>query len=373
MNNRKIKVAMVTNHFGITGIGTVIMNYCKALDKEKYDLTIFAGQPISEKYEKECLENDIHLVELPSRHGNPKGHYIALWKALRAGHYDIVHDHGSSSMMAIELTIAKLAGVKSRIAHSHNSNCPNMKVHKLLNPYFRTVYTKALACGQLAGNWLFGENNFEVLPNGFHTDDFTFFKNERDAVRNKLGVENQLLIGHIGRINEQKNQEYLLDVFKEVAAIRGDAILLIVGIGPDEGKIKSRVKEHPYRDRIILYGETDNPTALYSAMDIFVFPSRYEGLPVVLLEAQISGLPCVVSDKVTREVDLGDINWQSIDDDPKQWAKAVVEIRRQSNQERLFYKEKHLSQIRKYNIACSVKQLDKIYTNMMTKDNCDLL
>ena len=176
MNNKKIKVAMVTNHFGITGIGTVIMNYCKALDKEKYDLTILAGQPISEKYEKECLENDIHLVTLPSRHGNPKDHYIALWKALRAGHYDIVHDHGSSSMMAIELTIAKLAGVKSRIAHSHNSNCPNMKVHKLLNPYFRTVYTKALACGQLAGNWLFGENNFEVLPNGFHTDDFTFSK-----------------------------------------------------------------------------------------------------------------------------------------------------------------------------------------------------
>ncbi|RGI12098.1 glycosyltransferase family 1 protein [Roseburia sp. TF10-5] len=373
MKNKKIKVAMVTNHFGITGIGTVMMNYGKALDKNKYDLTILVGKPISEKYEKECLENGIHLEALPSRHGNPKKHYVALWKALRAGNYDIVHDHGSSSMMAVELTIAKLAGVKNRIAHSHNSTCPNMRVHRLLNPYFRTVYTKALACGRLAGNWLFGENNFEVLPNGFHTDDFAFSKKNRDAVRNKLGVENQLLIGHIGRINEQKNQEYLLDVFKEVAAIRGDAILLIVGIGPDEEKIKSRVKEHPYRDRIILYGETDNPTALYSAMDIFVFPSRYEGLPVVLLEAQISGLPCVVSDKVTREVDLGDINWQSIDDDPKQWAKAVVEIRRQSNQERLFYKEKHLSQIRKYNIACSVKQLDKIYTNMITKDNCDLL
>lgn len=372
MNNRKIKVAMVTNHFGITGIGTVIMNYCKALDKEKYDLTILAGQPISEKYEKECLENDIHLVALPSRHGNPKGHYIALWKALRAGHYDIVHDHGSSSMMAIELTIAKLAGVKNRIAHSHNSNCPNMKVHKLLNPYFRTVYTKALACGQLAGNWLFGENNFEVLPNGFHTENFAFSKENRDAIRTELGVENQLLIGHIGRINEQKNQEYLLDIFGEVAAMRNDATLLIVGTGPDEEKIKARVQKHPYKDRIILYGETDNPTAFYSAMDVFVFPSRYEGLPVVLLEAQISGLPCVVSDKITREVDLGDINWKSIDDDPKQWAKAVLENRRESNYERLCYKEKHLSQIEKYNISCSVKQLDEIYTNMIAKNNCDL-
>ena len=97
---------MVTNHFGITGIGTVMMNYGKALDKNKYDLTILAGKPISEKYEKECLENGIHLEALPSRHGNPKKHYIALWKALREGHYDIVHDHGSSSMMAVELTIA---------------------------------------------------------------------------------------------------------------------------------------------------------------------------------------------------------------------------------------------------------------------------
>lgn len=365
MDDKKIKVAMVTNHFGITGIGTVMMNYCKALDKKKYDLTILAGQPISEKYEKECLENGIHLVALPSRHGNPKGHYITLWKALRAGHYDIVHDHGSSSMMAIDLTIAKLVGVKNRIAHSHNSTCPNLKVHKLLNPYFRTVYTKALACGKLAGNWLFGENNFEVLPNGFCTDDFAFSEKKRDAVRTELGVENQLLIGHIGRINEQKNQEYLLDIFKEVAAKRDDAILLIVGTGPDEEKIKIRVKEHPYMNRIILYGETDNPAVLYSAMDIFAFPSRYEGLPVVLLEAQISGLPCVVSDKITREVDLGDIIWKSIDDAPKQWAKAVLSVEYRSEKERIAYRENHIDTIRSYDITQSVKQLDKIYTDLV--------
>ena len=365
MKNKKIDVAMVTNHLGITGIGTVMMNYCKALDKNKYNLTILAGKPISEKYERECLENGINLVTLPSRHKETLRHYIALWKALRMGHFDIVHDHGSSSMMAIELTIAKLAGVKNRIAHSHNSNCPNMKVHRLLNPYFRTVYTKALACGQLAGNWLFGKNNFEVLPNGFHTDDFIFSKKDRDVVRNKLGVENQLLIGHIGRINEQKNQEYLLDIFKEVAEERDDVFLLIVGTGPDEEKIKTCVKEHPYKNQIILYGETDNPTALYSAMDIFVFPSRYEGLPVVLLEAQISGLSCIVSDKITREVDLGDLVWECIDDAPKQWAKVVLSVEYRSEKERIAYRENHLDMIKNYDITQSVKQLDKIYTDLL--------
>ena len=356
---------MVTNHFEITGIGTVMMNYCKGLDKNRYDVTILAGQPIAEKYKKECWENGIHLVALPSRHSEPRRHYFALWRALKIGHYDIVHDHGNSSIMAVELTIAKIAGVKNRIAHSHNSTCPNMKIHRLLNPYFKTIYTKALACGQLAGKWLFGENNFEVLPNGFYTKDFTFSEENRSVIRNELGIEKQLVIGHIGRINEQKNQEYLLKIFEKVASIRNDAILLIVGTGPDEKKIKSRVLEHPYKNRIILYGETDNPVAFYSAMDVFAFPSRYEGLPVVLVEAQISGLPCVVSDRITREVDFGEINWQPIDADVTLWANAILNIERCSTNERFMYKSLHSLQIQKYDIIQTVKQLDAIYMNLL--------
>ena len=98
---------------------------------------------------------------------------------------------------------------------------------------------------------------------------------------------------------------------------------------------------------------------------MFVFPSRYEGLPVVLLEAQISGLPCIVSDKITREVDLGDLNWQSIEDVPKQWAKAILSVEYRSEIERIAYREKHLKTIRSYDITQSVKQLDKIYVDMM--------
>ena len=361
----KIKVAMLTNHFGITGIGTVIMNYCNALDKDKYDLTVLAGRPIADKYIKECERAGIHLIALPSRHGEPLKHYYALWKALKTQKYDIIHDHGSSSMMAIELTIAKMAGIKIRIAHSHNSTCPNLKIHRLLNPYFKKIYTKALACGQLAGNWLFGEGNYEILPNGFHTENFEFSKENRNMIRNKLNIKDQFVIGHIGRINGQKNQEYLLKIFEKVASQRADTILLIVGTGPDADKIKAQVKIHPYRDRILLNGETDNPTAYYSAMDVFVFPSKYEGLPVVLLEAQISGLPCVISDKITCEVDFGDLIWQSIDKEPKEWAKTILTIKKCSFQDRVDYKKMHSNQVRKYDISQSVKQLDKIYTALM--------
>ena len=367
MKNNKIKVAMVTNHFGITGIGTVLMNYCKELDKDKYDLTILAGEPISDKYEKECKEYGIHLIALPSRHGKPAKHYWTLWKALKVGKYHIFHDHGNSSMMAIELTIAKLAGIKIRIAHCHNSTCPNMRIHRLLNSYFQTVYTKALACGNLAGEWIFGKDNFEVLPNGFHTKKFEFSQKNREAVRNALNIDNQFVIGHIGRINEQKNQEYLLKIFEKVANKKKDALLLIVGTGPDAEKIKAQVKVHPYKERIILYGETENPTSFYSAMDVFVFPSRFEGLPVVLLEAQISGLPCIVSDKVTREVNLGDISWQSIDMDPEEWAKVIFKTERYSGKDRIIYKDKHLVQIDNYDISESVKQLDGIYTSLLNK------
>lgn len=365
--NKKIKIAMVTNHFGITGISTVILNYCKELDHHKYDLTIIAGQPIAEENRKECAENDIHLIEVPSRHQRPMKHYLGLWKAFRKDQYDIIHVHGSSSMMAIELTIAKWAGIKIRIAHSHNSRCPNKKIHKLLNPYFKMIYTKALACGKMAGDWLFGEGEFEVLPNGFHTKQFDFSQRNRDTIRRQLKIEDQYVLGHIGRVNAQKNQEYLLKVFGEIADKCDKAILLLIGTGPDEEKIKREIEEHPYKDRIIMYGETDNPAVFYSAMDIFVFPSKYEGLPVVLLEAQISGLPCVVSDKVTQEVNFGEIKWQSIESDPMQWADEILKLKQRTDKERSAYTEKHLQQIKQYDIEQNVKEMEKIYMELIGK------
>lgn len=365
--DKKIKVAMVTNHFEITGISTVILNYCKALDKNKFDLSIIVGVPIAKENIEECERYGIDLISLPARHGEPLEHYFGLWKVLKRNPYDIVHIHGSSSMMAIELTIAKYAGKKNRIAHSHNTMCSNMIVHKLIKRYFRKQYTKAIACGNLAGGWLFGENQFEILPNGFHTECFRFDSEERNQIRKKLNIEDCFVIGHIGRFNDQKNQSYLLRVFEKVAGERKNAILLLVGIGPDFDTVKNLVENHPYKNQIILYGATSNTKAMYSAMDVFVFPSKYEGLPVVLLEAQTSGLPCIASDRITKEVDFGDIIWESIDHTPKRWADIILNLRPNQNTDRYKYYYTKQEKREEYDIDNTVKQLEKIYLELMDK------
>ena len=365
MNNRRIKIAMVTNHLEITGISTVMMNYCKMLNREKYDLTIIAGAPLAEEYRIDCNKFGINLIGLPPRHQKSAAHYYSLWKVLRNNRYDIVHVHGSSSMMAIELTIAKLAGTRILIAHSHNTKCPNMRMHKLLNPYFRSVYTQALACGKLAGEWLFGENNFKILPNGFDIGRYAFSASDRLKIRTKLGIQDKLVVGHIGRINKQKNQTYLLEVFETLAEHNSRAILLLIGTGPDYGLLRGLIEKHPYKERIILYGETKDTPAMYSAMDIFTLPSRYEGLPVVLLEAQISGLPCIVSDKVTKEVDFGNIQWRSIDDDPSVWADTIMNTVILDEREREEYRLLCQKEIIGYDIKNTVVQLENIYDQLL--------
>lgn len=362
-----LKIAMVTNHFGVTGISTVILNYSKMLDHTKYDITVIAGEPIAEENRTVCAQYGIKLIALPNRHRESIKHYMQLWKTLKKRKYDIVHIHGSSSIMAIELTIAFFAGIKIRIAHSHNSYCNNIKMQKMLNPYFRKTYSKALSCGTLAGDWLFGEGQYEILPNGLHTEEFKFDFQDRVRIRKELNIENGFVLGHIGRFNKQKNQTYLLKVFGQVADKRKDAVLLLVGDGPDFEETKALVETHTYRDQIILYGVSNNPQAMYAAMDVFVLPSKYEGFPVVLLEAQISGLPCVVSDKITKEVDFGSIIWESIDKEPKAFADKIFSVNVASDDEREKFYEDHCERISQFDVRTTVHQLENIYTDLLLK------
>ena len=361
--NKKTSVAMITNDLNINGISTVVANYCMNIDLDKFDITVIAGAPIDAIYKQKFDLKGIHYVELPARKSSSKVFYRALYKEFRNKKYDIAHIHGNSATITIELLIAWLNGIKVRIAHCHNSTCDNKKIHRMMLPLFKRLCTGGLACSDLAGQWLFKNGKYEVLPNGFYTERFCFNDNDRSEIRKELNIDDKFVIGHIGRFNNQKNHPFLLEVFKEVGKERKDAVLLLVGNGPNYDKVMQIIDNHPYKDRIIVYGETTEAEKLYSAMDVFAFPTKHEGLGIVLLEAQISGLKCVVSDVIPHEVVLGDsMVLLSLDDDISKWKDAI--LKNQSINRNTFYKESE-DKILKYDIRKNVKRLEDYYINAL--------
>lgn len=364
---RKFKVVMITSYFDRNGVTSQVINYATNLDKNKFQVSIAAGEPYDIGYEKACQENNIELCKLPQKQKNAYMYYKTIYSFLKKKKPDIVHVHGSSTLIAVELFTAMLAGVPVRISHSHNTTCSHPLLHETLKPFLKVVSNCYLACGELAGKWMYGDRAFQVIPNAFDTKTFVLNSDKRFSIRKKLGVDDNLVIGHIGKFNSQKNQEYLIRAFEKLSYIDDKAMLLLAGNGPDLENIRGQAQRTVCADRIIFWGETTNPESLYSAMDIFALPSRFEGLPVVLLEAQISGLPCIVSDKVTREVDFGDIVWKSIEDDPQAWADTMISMQRRTEEQRKQYRLQHEKQIAHFDIRESVKLVENIYDRELLK------
>lgn len=364
---RKFKVVMITSYFDRNGVTSQVMNYATNLDKDRFQVFIAAGEPYDIGYEKMCQENNIELCKLPQKQKNAYAYYRTIYSYLKKVKADIVHVHGSSALIAVELLIAMLAGVPVRVSHSHNTICSHPLLHQVLKPILKVVSNYHLACGELAGKWMYGDRAFKVIPNAFETEAFALNSETRLLIRKKLEVGDNLVIGHIGKFNNQKNQNYLIRAFEKLSYEDDKAILLLVGNGPDLEEIRNQAQHTACADRIIFWGATENPEYLYSAMDVFALPSRFEGLPVVLLEAQISGLPCIVSDKVTREVDFGDIIWKSIEDDPQIWADTILSMGQRTEVQRKQYRLQHVKQIARYDIKESAKLVENIYECKLLK------
>ena len=358
----KIKVAMVAVDLSRTGISAVIMNYCRNIDLSKFKIDLLVGNHIVEEYRKECNQLGINIIELPFKFDNAKAFYFGLLKKLSAKKYDIVHVHGNSALITPELCIALIKGIRIRIAHCHNTTCSHKMMDKLLRPIFKLVYTDGFACSTSAGKWLFKNGKFDVIPNGFEINKFIFSDINRKQIREKLNIKDKFVIGHIGQFNDQKNHRFLLEMFEKIGNKKKDAILLLIGNGPDKEEICKLIEKHPFKDRIIMYGETEHPEEMYSAMDVFVFPSKFEGLGIVLLEAQISGLQCVASDVVPREAIISkNVELYSLKDDVNEWCNAILSS--EQLERKAFYK-KYKTEIEKYNINENIKQLMKIYSRL---------
>ena len=345
------------------GILSCIVEYMTAMDKSGMDIQVLATNN-PEKSVVEKVENSgCRVVSIPYRKKNIVKYFFALYRYILKEKIDVVHVHGSSAIMSVELVAARLAGCKVRIAHSHNTTCENQKADKILRPVFNRNYTTAFACGQDAGRWMFGKRKFTIIPNGRNLKKYEYDTKKRTEYRNKLGIPSDaLVIGHVGRFNRQKNHEYLLRVFSEFYKKNRNSYLVLVGTGEKVGEIKNLVKELELENNVIFTGVIENVSDYLSAFDIMLLPSLYEGLPLVVIEWQIAGLPCVVSDTVTKECAITSlVKFESIRKKPDTWA---YDIRNLNLQDRNDSKEAVLNDIKMagYDIKSGAEKLKKLYS-----------
>ncbi len=308
-----------------SGIPNVMFNLLGALDKSNMELGYVAINDPSDFYKRRLKELGVTLHIIPRKITAPWAYITHLAKVARG--YNVMHVHGNSATLVLEMIAAKLAGVKVRIAHSHNTQCSMVKIDKAARPLFYALCNARLACGVEAGKWLFGNRDFKVINNGINTDRFRFKESTRHEIREGLEWENVPIIGHIGNFVEQKNHRFLIDVFNAIHHKNPDVKLLLLGSGPLQEEIMNRVKELGLLDSVCFTDSVDNPEEYMCAMDMIVMPSLFEGLPLTLVEEQANGLPCLVADTITRDADMtGLVSYKSLSDSPEYWAISALDI-----------------------------------------------
>lgn len=357
---RILHVVVNMNHGGAE---TLIMNLYRSMDRTKVQFDFLT-----------CKRGvfDTEIVELGGRvHRIPYITDVGHFKYIKElnkffnqnKHYKIVHSH-MDKMSGFVLREAKKAGIPIRISHSHSTNSEG-KLPAIFYKWYagKQIFSNAtnlLACSNEAAKWLFlsKSKQVQVLKNGIDGEKFKYSLKVRNKVRASLNIKNDtFVIGHVGRFSTPKNHLYLIDIFKEMINIRPNSLLILVGDGPLFSEIKKKVIEYNLTEKVNFLGVRNDVNQLLQAFDLFVFPSLYEGLPVSLIEAQASSLPCVISDTISSEVDLGLnlVEYISLTD-KKKWIEKILykkpETRNDTIQALFEYG---------YDIKQSSKQLEDFY------------
>lgn len=353
-------LTIATSHFDTGGITRVVMNYYEHLNKNNFKMDFVIPNSLPHNIEKEFADNNSKYYILKNRQKNPIKYINNLSDIIKKGKYDIVHAHGNSATMFLEMYAAYKSGCKVRIAHSHNSTCIHKVVDKLLRPFFYKYCNYNFACGELAGKWLFKDRKFTVIPNGNDTRKFAFNKNKRQEIREKYNLQDKKVFGHVGRFNDQKNQNFIVDVFNEYLNEDKNATLILIGSGMYFDEIQDKVNQLKIQDNVIFTNEIQNVEDWLCACDVMLLPSKYEGFPVVLVEWQISGLPCLVSDRVTTEIKLTELV-EFIDLENKNKWLELMKITQIKNREQSSEKAKEAVRKKGYDIEQNTRQLEKIY------------
>lgn len=365
-----IRVLQCVNNMHRAGLETMLMNYYRNIDRTKIQFDFLTHRPERDDYDDEIESMGGRIFRAPRLYPQNYPAYFSYMRQFFREHpeYQIMHSH-IDTMSYLPLLAGKKAGIPVRIAHSHSTSI-DRDFKYLLKQYFRNrlldVANYHLACGIEAGQFLFKGSSFKVIPNAINMGAFYFDEEVRSQKREELQLEDCFVVGHVGRLSYPKNHEFLLHIFKEILEQNHSAVLLLVGSGEKQEQLQELAEKLGILHRVRFMGNRGDVNKLYQAMDVFVMPSLFEGVPLVGVEAQTANLPCFFSDKVPLEVRITDnCEFRSLTEKPEQWAEAILHM---EMRDRLQIPQKLLGS--QFDIQNACGTLESYYLELAEKHCC---
>lgn len=324
-----IRVLQVLTNLDRGGMETMTMNLYRHIDRERVQFDFLLHRSKEGDYEEEARSLGANVFRVPRQNPLSTGYWRALDGFFSEHPYRVVHAQ-LDCMSALPLAVAKRHGVPVRIAHSHNSHQEHdikYPMKMICKRFIQREATDLFACGLDAGRWMFGTDEFKVVRNAIDVDAYAFNAERRERVRRELCLgDDTLVVGHVGRFVPAKNHAFILEVIAETLKLRPDAVLVLVGDGELRAEMERRVEVLGISSNVHFLGVRSDVADLMQAMDVFLMPSIYEGLPLVLVEAQAAGLPCVISNSIPADCDLlgSSITRLSLDAPVVEWAATVA-------------------------------------------------
>lgn len=279
--------------------------------------------------------------------------------------YKTIHIHATYAMSYFDAKLAKKHNISNIIVHSHSANT-NVKrrkiVQNILKNKIANVANYQLACSKEAAQWMFSKEEidkgqYKIIKNGIYVENYRFEAKIREEIRKELQIQNDFVIGHVGRLSAAKNHRFLLEIFREIANKEKNVKLLLVGDGELKEQIKQKAKELGILKKVIFAGNSEKVEQLLQAMDVFVFPSLFEGFGLAVLEAQTTGLPCFLANHITKEVDVTNlVEFISLKETPQYWARKILDKKNVKRENKVEYVKKQ-----KYDIKDIAKELEEFY------------
>lgn len=331
--NEPIRILHIVGAMYPGGMENFIMNLYRNIDRTRFQFDFVVHQQKDNDYTEEIEKLGGRVYLLPRLTRKPFSNLHRIRRLVRENHYPMAIRHTANALVAPQLLAAKSAGAVT-VCHSHNETDPQLRLHRMGQKLMRRAADIRLACSEKAGRWMYGDQSFEVIHNAIDIPRFAYRESKAAKIREEFHLGGKHAYGNIANFIASKNHSYLLRIYREIIELDPDAVCFCLGEGDLRPQIEEEIKELHLEERVILTGIRGDVPDFMSALDVLIFPSRFEGLPLTLIEAQAAGLPSLISDTITGDVIVteGIVQQLSIELDQKEWAeRAVLLAKKQSD------------------------------------------